>query len=403
MKTTQSFLSRVFMKDEESVRRVWPFFMILSIVEIAIFVFTVQQNRDLQRPGILIAITALLGVHILLHWISPYLMEAFRWTGLLLGIHGGVAFILVMATGSVQLAYPIYMGLIGETVGIFQKNWQRAVGVFVYLGLSTLNLYLLDNREALTTWYTAVVPMTIFVVVYVILYTRETFARERAQELLEDLEEANRQLAEYAGRIEQLERQRMARELHDTLAQGLAGLILQLEAADSHLSSQHTERAQQIVQQAMQRARVTLADARRAIDNLRSVSSEKEDLAAALQEEVRHFESAAGIACSLEMDLPDSIPAEAGVHILRMVSEGLTNIMVHAKAKNAWVVLDHKDNHLWVVVRDDGVGLPPQADRLGSGHYGLLGMRERARLGGGTFDYKSEPGLGTTLCLKLPL
>jgi two-component system, NarL family, sensor histidine kinase YdfH len=339
------------MKDEGAVRSVWPFFSILTVIVTAMFIWTVVENEQLQQPFILIGLIVLLLVFVLLFWLSPYLIETGRPVEMILGIHGAVAFSLVMATGSSQLAYPVYMAMIGETVGVFQKNWQRAAGVAVYLGLSTLNLYLLGNQEALAAWYTVVVPMTIFVVVYVILYTREAFARERAQDLLTELEEANRQLAEYASRIEYLERQRMARELHDTLAQGLAGLILQLEAVDSHLSSQHNQRAQEIVQLAMQRARATLADARRAIDNLRSNTSDSTNLAAAIEDEVQRFTTASGLPCSLSIHLPNSLPAATCEPILRLVSEGLTNIAHHAHAKNAWVELDHDEHQVSVKVQ----------------------------------------------------
>jgi len=92
-------------------------------------------------------------------------------------------------------------------------------------------------------------------------------------ELLAELESANRQLTEYAARVEDLtiaaERQRMARELHDTLSQGLAGLILQLEAADAHLAADRPERARGILEQSMEKARGTLKEARQVIDDLR--------------------------------------------------------------------------------------------------------------------------------------
>src|SRR5512141_2059623 len=97
-----------------------------------------------------------------------------------------------------------------------------------------------------------------------------------------------KQLTEYAAQVEDLtianERQRIARELHDTLSQGLAGLILQLEAADAHLSNKNSEQAQTIVTNAMAQARVTLADARHAIDDLRQ--SSRDDLDSALRLEI---------------------------------------------------------------------------------------------------------------------
>src|SRR5262249_33090189 len=104
---------------------------------------------------------------------------------------------------------------------------------------------------------------------------------------------ANRQLEEYAARVEDLtlshERQRLARELHDTRAEGRAGLILQLEAGDSHLGHGSVARAQAIVSQAMTRARHTLADARRAIADLRAGDSALADLDLAIRAEVERF------------------------------------------------------------------------------------------------------------------
>ena len=127
--------------------------------------------------------------------------------------------------------------------------------------------------------------MIIFVVIYVTLYVRQMEAREKAQALAVELETANRQLTDYAARVEDLtianERQRMARELHDTLSQGLAGLILQLEAAQAHLGQDHPAKAREIITDAMGQARRTLSEARRAIDDLRQ--SPQDDLDSALR------------------------------------------------------------------------------------------------------------------------
>jgi NarL family two-component system sensor histidine kinase YdfH len=133
------------------------------------------------------------------------------------------------------------------------------------------------------------------------------------------------------------ERQRMARELHDTLAQGLAGLILQLEAASTHLANGRNDRAQTILQQAMTRARATLADARRAIDDLRAGQTPAHDLEAALREQVAHFTDATGIPCALDVSLESELPDAAREHVLRAITEGLTNIARHAQAQHAWV------------------------------------------------------------------
>ena len=179
-----------------------------------------------------------------------------------------------------------------------------------------------------------------------------------------DLEAAHRELADYAARVEDLtlaaERQRMARELHDTLAQGVAGLVLQLEAADSHLAAGRAERAQGIVQQAMGRARDTLADARRAIEDLRAVPPAV-DLEDALRHEVTRFTDATGIPCALDFALTVPLPEATAEHLLRIVAEGLTNIARHAQAAHAWVTIAESDGDVTIEVGDDGVGFDPTA------------------------------------------
>ena|SRR5947209_7753301 len=103
---------------------------------------------------------------------------------------------------------------------------------------------------------------------------RQLHARQQAQKLLADLEVAHAQIAAYALRVEDLtrasERQRMARELHDTLAQGLVGLTMQLETVNLHLIYQRSERAQEVVRHAMAGTRAMMAEARCAIDDLRA-------------------------------------------------------------------------------------------------------------------------------------
>ena len=131
-----------------------------------------------------------------------------------------------------------------------------------YLVLSMICFANLTGINSVGGYWLVTIAVVIFIVIYVTLYMRQAEAREQAQALLLELEKANRQLSEYADRVEDLtianERQRMARELHDTLSQGLAGLILQLEAADANLAKDHSDKARVIIQQSMQQARATL-------------------------------------------------------------------------------------------------------------------------------------------------
>ena len=97
------------------------------------------------------------------------------------------------------------------------------------------------------------------------------------------------------------------------------------------------------------------------------------------------------------------LPDDIREHALRVVSEGLTNVARHAQASQVWIRVACGDDGLEVEVRDDGVGFDPAVAAAQSGHYGLLGMRERARLAGGTLVVESAPGKGAILRLSVPL
>jgi NarL family two-component system sensor histidine kinase YdfH len=295
--------------------------------------------------------------------------------------------------------------LSGAAIGFIEDLRKGMIPVVAYAILASANQVVAWGWDSLLGWFLIFGPMMFFVVVYVVMFNRETQSRRRTQQLLKELETTHQQLAEYAIKVEELtlsaERQRMARELHDTLAQGLAGLILQLEAVDSHLGQDHPDQAQAIVHQAMGRARATLADARRAIQDLRDGTPSTDNLSDAIRQEVERFTTATGIPCELELIPPQDIPLTVHEHTRRAVAEGLTNIARHAQANNVWLKLGESDGMLKIGLRDDGVGFDPSVEV--GGHYGLVGLRERARLAGGSLEVISEPGAGTTLTLVLPL
>ncbi|MDX1379447.1 MAG: sensor histidine kinase, partial [Anaerolineales bacterium] len=190
------------------------------------------------------------------------------------------------------------------------------------------------------------------------------------------------------------------RELHDTLAQGVAGLVLQLEAVKAHLASGRGDRGAAIIDQALKRARSTLADSRAAIDDLRSAPS---NLLESIREKIERFKQATGIPCELDLSLDENytIPNGADEHTLRVLSEALVNITRHAQAAQVWVQFAVHDDQLVLEIRDNGQGFDPETATR-SGHYGLLGMRERARLAGGTLTIQSHMGRGTHIKLLIP-
>lgn len=385
------------------------FFAFMTFVMVGMYIWTLIATPSLRNSWMVFPYTLFLTIHIIAHWnVSCIIQNRNRILWYILG-QSALAFVIINLSGNIGMIFALYMALIGETIGFLGINRWGILSIIFYLALSLANFVLFAANEGALFWLLTSIPTVIFVSMYVTLYTRQAEAREQAQTLATELESANKQLTEYAARVEDLtianERQRMARELHDTLSQGLAGLILQLEAADAHLANNRNDKAQSIVGNAMGQARVTLADARRAIDDLRQ--SSLDDLDSDLRLEISRFTDATGIPCIFHADqisspqgtplLPDPIKET----ILRSVAEALTNIANHAQAQNVEVNVRMRDKSLSLTIQDDGQGF--DASAIPSGHYGILGIKERVRLVNGSFNIQSENGKGTTLKIQIML
>ncbi len=194
------------------------------------------------------------------------------------------------------------------------------------------------------------------------------------------------------------ERNRMAREIHDTLAQGFSGIILQLEAAEQALGSD-APAVERHLNQARSLARKSLAEARRSVWNLRPQALEQLPLYEALKQEVDKFTQNTSIKALFTVfgDRRDLLPeVEAG--LLRICQESLTNIGKHAKATEVDVSLTFNESAVELNVSDNGVGFRQRAsssDKKEHDTFGLISMRERARGLGGTFEVQSKRGKGT--------
>jgi two-component system, NarL family, sensor histidine kinase YdfH len=344
-----------------------------------------------------------MALHIILHWMVIRIIQTPSHQAWYVIGQGLLAFMIAFLSQNTGMVLGLFMALIGETLGFLGITRWGVLATLYYVILSLISFLLVSSRDQALFWLITIIPIILFIGMYVTLYVRQADAREKAQALASELEAANRQLKEYAAQVEDLtianERQRMARELHDTLSQGLAGLILQLEAADAHLANNRPEKAQSIIANAMVQARATLADARRAIDDLRRPSAD--DLSSALQTEVFRFTHSTGIPVDLHSAPTPPLPDSVKETVIRAVAEALTNIAHHARAQQVKLDVQVKQEQLSITVQDDGVGFDPSA--IPSGHYGILGIQERVRLVDGRFEIKSEPNMGTTLTIHIPL
>jgi two-component system NarL family sensor kinase len=201
------------------------------------------------------------------------------------------------------------------------------------------------------------------------------------------------------------ERNRLAREIHDTIAQGLTGIVLQLEAVDALLAAR-PERARQRLVTATELARNTLTEARRSVWNLRPKPLEERSLADSIAAETRRLADDGLVTRYAAQGDPGLVAPEVENAVYRIAQEALQNIRKHARATTVTVTLVWTAERLTLTIHDDGRGFEPEqlTQRRGDGGgFGLLGMRERARLIGGRLDIHSAPGAGTLLTIEAPL
>jgi len=199
------------------------------------------------------------------------------------------------------------------------------------------------------------------------------------------------------------ERSRIAREIHDTLAQGYVGISVQLEVLAELLRQHRVEDAQKHLNSAREQVRGGLADARQSIWALRTQDSRETTLPVKLR---RIAERAAGNGLDAQFRLFGAyraLSAETEQEILRIAQEAIHNVKKHAGASQLTVQLEYLPDEVHLEVRDDGIGLQTNGKvELAPGHYGLTGMKERAAAISGTLEVTGTPGEGTSVRLKAP-
>jgi two-component system, NarL family, sensor histidine kinase YdfH len=399
------------MKVDATGRYPLPIFLFLSLFSSVVVLLNVidMAARLTGLAALLLPflLFLLLMLHVGLRW---YVIAWSEWSWPWLGYVTGQSLLLALLTlvsRDPALWLLLLVWLLGDAVGVWQQTRTIAVGVVFYLVVGITALLAAVGWQTMLDWLVATLPTAVFIMVITLLYRRQVTAREEAQELVTELAAANRQISAYAQEVERLtlaqERQRMARELHDTLAQGVAGMIMQLEAANSHLTNGRHDRAQTIVQDTMARARTTLTEARAAIDNLRA-QEEPLPFSQRLTTLCADWQRETGVICDcrVEAETADCLTPSQQEHVERIVSEALTNVAKHAQATAVTLRLVQTADNLHLTISDNGRGFDPDTIPA-QGHYGLRGLRERVRLLNGTATIEATPDQGTTIRVAVPL
>ena len=277
-------------------------------------------------------------------------------------------------------------------------------GAAVVLVVAAGLLWQLAHQQGGVPW-PAVVAVSVFAagtvlsVGYVGAIVRQSRERQR---LLEQLRATRAELAAAERRAGMLEeRQRLARDIHDTLSQGFASVVLLLEAAEESLATgQPVDRH---ITQALRSARDNLAESRRVVWALRPRSIQEQPLQRALEELTGRLAEETGLhahATITGAERPLGAPAETA--LLRIAQEGLANVRKHASATKVTLTLSYLDDVVVLDLADDGVGFDPAATTAAGGGLGLRAMRERVAELGGHLTVESAQGEGTTIAAELP-
>jgi len=200
------------------------------------------------------------------------------------------------------------------------------------------------------------------------------------------------------------ERQRVAREVHDGLAQTLGYLNIQMGITDRLLADGEPEKAAAELAAMGRVTRDAYEDLRQSIVDLRAPLSPHGDLRRTLREYVERFTLQTGVPCHFEnrRGSPVALSPSAEVQIIRIVQEALTNVKKHAPGARAWLSLKTNHRQVHATIEDDGPGFDPAS--IGhNGRFGLRTMKERAESVGGTFVIESSPGAGTRLQVTVPM
>jgi signal transduction histidine kinase len=307
----------------------------------------------------------------------------------------------VYLAGTVNGVWLVAMPLVGTAVGRLPLWGQIAVSACILVILAWRPV-VESGWQVGFSLVISVLPVIFFVALFVKLLMREEEARGRAEQLAHDLETANRQLSAHAAQAEELaiskERNRLAREIHDSLGHYLTVINVQLQAALTVLDDDR-RRAVMAVETAQQLTQEGLVAVRQSVSALRESPLGDKPLTEAIDALVQETQSAGIVVETDLLGQPRRLEAPAELALYRTAQEGLTNARKHSRASRVDLTLDFSDpDRVALIIKDNGVG----AESTDTGGFGLLGMRERVQLLGGSVHIETGPRQGFSLAVEIP-
>jgi signal transduction histidine kinase len=394
------------------IRLTYPSFRLLLYLEWLLLITAafMEVLLPFQLSGLLwwrvgaIAFFAILGLRLP----TGKFATKFFYTALEFGL---ILLVLTQGNFSHRSVFLLCLVLLMRSCLIFGRIGQLAVLSLSLVSYGTILLSKpitpLLSRVAVTDWRLSNILLFTLTLIFALLLINALLAERQSREKLEivyqELEQTNRQLRQYALRIEDQatlqERNRIAREIHDGLGHTLAAQTIQINNALLYWQS-NDQKSLTFLKQAKQLGADAMLEIRRSISVLRSNPLQGQSLQAAINKLVADFGQTTGIEVSCNFYLPLSLPSEVKTTLYRILQESLTNISKHAEAKTVIVELQQQTGQIHLSIEDNGTGFDPTQNTTG---FGLQGMRERAAALGGKFYLHSQTGKGCQITVDLPL
>jgi signal transduction histidine kinase len=367
----------------------------------AIYIASLVSAPGLRQRATWIILTVLFGLFALSIYLYTEFFEHFwrRLAALLFQI--ALVFVIIITSPDNSFVPILYFIVV--PMAYLSFSFVRASGLTLLCLVTLLLAYLIiaDVNEALALLLPYGGGFAFFAAISRALIQQQQ-DRQRAEQLLAELEDAHQQLRAYAGQVEALavaeERNRLAREIHDSLGHYLTAMTMQLQIA-SKLVAKEPERAAVSIAKAEEMARESLAEVRRSVTALRASPVDTATLDDAIGELVQNLRDAGIVTTLTATGTSQLLPIQAKTALYRAAQEGLTNVRKHANASAVEVRLAYEPEQVTLTIADNGTGHRGQE----SEGFGLLGLRERVTLLGGSLEAGNDPDGGFRLYIALPL
>ena len=390
------------MADEHTTHRTWDRWEWLwhGVFGVTLVVPTAIAIARPQSAGSRALTAAVAGAFAAWYWLLP--VRHPQWAQQvkphLVYLVGAAAFTLVLVERDEAFLFLIY-GLYPQMF-VLLGRWGAAAAVVVTV--LVLPRAVPDGPPlGVIVWIAGSAALAVVLGLFITAIAKQSEDRKQA---LDELAATRSGLADAARRAGVLEeRQRMAREIHDTVAQGLSSIVMLLEAAEAQLGPAEAA-SRDHLGQAKHTAREGLRDLRRSVLALRPDELQTASLPAALEVVVQRWEQRAGIATTLRvLGEPYTLHPETEVALLRTAQEALANVAKHAAANEVTVTLTFHDDETTLDISDDGRGITSKPRAGGAkGGFGLVGLRQRVGGVGGRLAVDSSPDAGTRLEAAVP-